>query len=795
MTAVESVRLSRRRLLVNGRPELVFAGEVHYFRLHRRDWADRLDRLTEAGCTAVASYMPWLVHERPDGDVDLRGHTSEYRDLVGFLDLAAERDLLVIARPGPFVMAELKNEGIPYRVYREHPEILPVGWDGRPGTTRTVDYLAPGFLTEVDRWYAEIMPVLAERQVSRGGPVAAVQLDNEIGMLSWVSNTPELTDQTLADFAAWSAKRWGSDGVRTRYGLDPDDVPAWRDGVRSPARGSLALHHDLSEYHRDRYDRYVTHLRDSAESHGLTDVPFLINLHGTGGGRGRTYPIGISQLYPSYRGKPRLTSGSDHYLGDLTVENVADLYVMNAFMAAAHDEDQPLTSLEFESGLGDYGEDLSRQVPPEALDLKTRLCVAQANRLVNYYLFAGGHNPPLEEAVGDGNDRIAFTGERHGFTAPIGPEGVPNPSYPVLRDTVTAVRGAGHLLADMDEEYDDLALAFVPDHYLTEYCHPGDDARRKVVAELERFRGMGSRDVVARAMLLGGFSFPAVDLQADLDADPAGSKAAGRAIVLTSGSTLAASVQQRLADFVLAGGRLLLAGLLPTRDTDGSACTILGDALGVTGGEIVNGNERVFPSVRAEDWTTAHAEVRVGVMQHLVPGEDAEVFVRDVTTGNPVAVEVRAGRGHALVLACDYICDLDFWRALLARLGVRPRYTHDAAAPGIVVTSTVDGHGQRLLHLINVGPVDQAVVVSDASGPLFDGAPVHLPARSGRMLPLNVRTEDGVLAWSTCELAGVRDGALLVRRTGVGDAIRFHGRDPHAWPDAREAAGQVVAVP
>ena len=41
------------------------AGEVHYFRLHREDWADRLDKLVESGCDAVASYMPWLVHETP----------------------------------------------------------------------------------------------------------------------------------------------------------------------------------------------------------------------------------------------------------------------------------------------------------------------------------------------------------------------------------------------------------------------------------------------------------------------------------------------------------------------------------------------------------------------------------------------------------------------------------------------------------------------------------------------------------------------------------------------------------
>ena len=45
-------------------------------------------------------------------------------------------------------MAELKNEGLPYRLYTEHPEIVPIGWDGRPAPTRTVDYLAPAFLAE-----------------------------------------------------------------------------------------------------------------------------------------------------------------------------------------------------------------------------------------------------------------------------------------------------------------------------------------------------------------------------------------------------------------------------------------------------------------------------------------------------------------------------------------------------------------------------------------------------------------------------------------------------------------------
>jgi beta-galactosidase len=104
-----------------------------------------------------------------------------------------------IVRPGPFIMAEVKNEGIPYRVYDDTPHLLPTTWDGARITTRTLDYLAPEFLDAVDGRYGQVMPLIAERLVDRGGPVIAVQLDNEIGMLSWVSNSPDLTDGVCED--------------------------------------------------------------------------------------------------------------------------------------------------------------------------------------------------------------------------------------------------------------------------------------------------------------------------------------------------------------------------------------------------------------------------------------------------------------------------------------------------------------------------------------------------------------------------------------------------------------------
>ncbi|WP_256030830.1 beta-galactosidase [Leifsonia xyli] len=129
-------RLHGADILIDGQPRAVLAGEIHYFRTARADWPDRLRAAAEAGLNAVASYIPWIWHELPDGRIDLTGETRPERDLGAFIDLCAEHGMWSIAWPGPFQMADLKNEGLPYRLRREHPEIHPVGWDGEPAPTR-----------------------------------------------------------------------------------------------------------------------------------------------------------------------------------------------------------------------------------------------------------------------------------------------------------------------------------------------------------------------------------------------------------------------------------------------------------------------------------------------------------------------------------------------------------------------------------------------------------------------------------------------------------------------------------
>jgi beta-galactosidase len=736
------IEMTRHQLRIDGTPRIVLCGEIHYFRLARHEWKSRIEAAVAAGCHAVAAYLPWLWHELPDATIDVDGRSRPEKDIGEFIDLCARHGLWFVARPGPFVMAELKNEGLPYRLYRQHPDIVSVGWDGAPAPTRTVDYLAPAFLDEVRRWYGAVMPVLAPRLQPRGGNVIAVQLDNEIGMLAWVSNSPDLTDGLLADFARWLGQR-----PAEHPPVPFDDPVAFATAIRSPGEAWAArLRVDLGTFMRARFARYVATLRGYAEEYGVAGVPFIVNIHGTEGGSAASFPIGISQLYPSYSGIPGLISGSDHYVGEMTIPATAGLHQLNAFSDAVHDADQPLTSMEFEAGIGDYGNGYDQQYSPSTVDLKTRLFVAQGNRLINYYLFAGGINPMLDEPVEDGDGRIAITGERHGIGAPVGPEGGRGLHFGPTARAVAAVRANERWLAAMREEHDDVVLGFVPDAYMTEYHYPASGVMRTIREDLVTHRGAGPRQALTRSLLLAGYRFGAVDLQRD---DPDRMR---RVVVLASGRHLDPAVQRRLCDHLHAGGGLLLLGPPPEADLLGRECTILIDALGVRVGSARNADRGYRPSVTGAGWASAWPETPVGWTVPLSIS-DGDVVLREAGTGQACAVEVHCGAGRAALLAAELPADPDLFRRLVERLGASAGLTHDAAVPGLVATTTVGDDGGRLVHLLNVSGFDNPARLWLDGQALFGGHSVPLPARTGRMLPVGLRLPRATIAWSTAEIS------------------------------------------
>ncbi|MFV0406561.1 MAG: glycoside hydrolase family 35 protein [Propioniciclava sp.] len=145
----------------DGRPHRILSGALHYFRIHPGRWRRQLTMLRAMGLNTVETYVPWNLHERTEGVV------TGLADLARFLDLAGEQGLDAIVRPGPYICAEWENGGIPaWLTHRQR------------GRIRCAD---PGWLAAVDRWFDQVLPVTVARQVTRGGNVIMVQVENEYG--------------------------------------------------------------------------------------------------------------------------------------------------------------------------------------------------------------------------------------------------------------------------------------------------------------------------------------------------------------------------------------------------------------------------------------------------------------------------------------------------------------------------------------------------------------------------------------------------------------------------------------
>ena len=143
--------------------QLVISGELHYPRIPREYWTARLRMARAMGLNTMSTYAFWNVHETSCGVFDFSG----WRDIAAFVRDAQAVGLNVILRPGPYVCAEWDFGGLPAWLLAD--DELRV---------RTVD---ERFMRFARRWFERLGQELASLQQSRGGPIVAVQLENEPG--------------------------------------------------------------------------------------------------------------------------------------------------------------------------------------------------------------------------------------------------------------------------------------------------------------------------------------------------------------------------------------------------------------------------------------------------------------------------------------------------------------------------------------------------------------------------------------------------------------------------------------
>ncbi len=158
-----ALRVDHDHFALDGKPFQIISGELHYARIPREYWRDRLKKARAMGLNTISTYVFWNVHEPQSGVYDFSGNA----DVATFIRMAQEEGLYVILRPGPYSCAEWDFGGYPAWLLSD-PDIVVRSTDEK-------------FLAPAERWLKRLGQELAPLQSTRGGPIIAVQVENEYG--------------------------------------------------------------------------------------------------------------------------------------------------------------------------------------------------------------------------------------------------------------------------------------------------------------------------------------------------------------------------------------------------------------------------------------------------------------------------------------------------------------------------------------------------------------------------------------------------------------------------------------
>ncbi|MFW8667043.1 MULTISPECIES: glycoside hydrolase family 35 protein [Enterococcus] len=166
--------------LLDGKPIKLISGAIHYFRMTPAQWTDSLYNLKALGANTVETYIPWNLHEPREGVYDFEG----MKDICAFVKQAQTLGLMVILRPSVYICAEWEFGGLPAWLLNE------------PMRLRSTD---PRFMAKVRNYFQVLLPKLVPLQITHGGPVIMMQVENEYGSYgmekAYLRQTKELMEE------------------------------------------------------------------------------------------------------------------------------------------------------------------------------------------------------------------------------------------------------------------------------------------------------------------------------------------------------------------------------------------------------------------------------------------------------------------------------------------------------------------------------------------------------------------------------------------------------------------------
>ncbi|KAF9561800.1 glycoside hydrolase family 35 protein [Agrocybe pediades] len=156
------VQFDNFSLILKGQRVFLYSGEFHTFRLPVPSlWPDIIEKAKAAGLNALSVYTHMGLINPAPGVVDFNG----FRALQPLYDAAKAAGIWIVLRPGPYINAETTAGGIAHWATSEIAGQL---------RTNATDWRAAW-----QDYVQGIINATAPNQINNGGPVIAVQIDNE----------------------------------------------------------------------------------------------------------------------------------------------------------------------------------------------------------------------------------------------------------------------------------------------------------------------------------------------------------------------------------------------------------------------------------------------------------------------------------------------------------------------------------------------------------------------------------------------------------------------------------------
>lgn len=260
-------RLGDNQFWLDDKPFQIISGEIHPSRIPAEYWKQRIQMIKAMGCNTVACYIMWNYHESEPGVFDFQ---TGNKNLEKFIQTVQDEGMFLLFRPGPYVCGEWDFGGLP-------PYLLSI-------PDIKIRCMDTQYTAAVERYVDKIAPIIKKYEITNGGPIIMVQVENEYGSYG--------NDRI---YMKWMHDLWRDKGIEvpfytadgaTPYMLEAGTLPGVAIGLDPAASKAefdeaLKVYPDASVFCSELYPGWLTHWREEWQHPSIekitTDVKWLLD--------------------------------------------------------------------------------------------------------------------------------------------------------------------------------------------------------------------------------------------------------------------------------------------------------------------------------------------------------------------------------------------------------------------------------------------------------------------------------------------------------------------------------------